>query len=48
MAVFNFSIYQSDQLHQLFKAVKTNLLADGSIVVQTLHPFFLLQNGYEY
>ncbi|MFC4096113.1 class I SAM-dependent methyltransferase [Euzebyella saccharophila] len=48
LAVFNFSIYQRDQLHQLFKAVKTNLLADGSIVVQTLHPFFLLQNGYEY
>lgn len=48
MAVFNFSIYQEKNLHKLFKMTKKNLVEDGTIVIQTLHPYFLVQNGYGY
>ena len=47
-AVFNFCLYQKEGLGQLLKQVKNALSENGYIAVQTLHPFFLLQNSMEY
>ena len=47
-AVFNFCLYQREGLSQLLKQVKKSLSENGYIAIQTLHPFFLLQNDLEY
>ena len=47
-AVFNFCLYQKEGLGQLLKQVKNALSENGYIAVQTLHPFFLMQNNMEY
>lgn len=47
-AVFNFSLYQREGLSQLLKQVKKSLSENGYIGIQTLHPFFLLQNNMGY
>ena len=47
-AVFNFSLYRKDDVDILFKIIKGQLTDQGYIVVQTLHPYFLIQNGLEY
>ena len=47
-AIFNFCLYQREGLSQLLKQVKKSLSANGYIAIQTLHPFFLLQNDMEY
>ncbi len=46
--VFNFCLYQDKGLTELFRATKKALSSNGSIVVQTLHPYFLLDNGLAY
>ena len=47
-AVFNFCLYQKEGLGQLLKQIKNVLSENGYIAVQTLHPFFLLQNNMAY
>lgn len=47
-AVFNFSIYQKENLSTLLHSTKQNLTKDGTIIIQTLHPLFLLNTGLEY
>jgi 2-polyprenyl-3-methyl-5-hydroxy-6-metoxy-1,4-benzoquinol methylase len=47
-AVFNFCLYQREGLSQLLKKVKKSLSENGYIAIQTLHPYFLLQNDLEY
>ncbi|MCK0192577.1 class I SAM-dependent methyltransferase [Arenibacter sp. F20364] len=47
-AVFNFCLYQREGLSQLLKQVKKSLTENGYIAIQTLHPFFLVQNNMEY
>ena len=47
-AVFNFCLYQREGLSQLLKLVKKSLSENGYIAIQTLHPYFLLQNNLEY
>lgn len=46
--VFNFCLYQDKGLTELFDTTKKALCRNGSIVVQTLHPYFLLNNGLTY
>lgn len=45
VVVFNFSIYQKDGLIQLFKNIKKTMIKNGSILIQTLHPNFMKQQG---
>jgi 2-polyprenyl-3-methyl-5-hydroxy-6-metoxy-1,4-benzoquinol methylase len=47
-AVFNFCLYQREGLSLLLKKVKKSLTENGYIAIQTLHPFFLMQNSMEY
>ncbi|MGC6403309.1 MAG: class I SAM-dependent methyltransferase [Flavobacteriaceae bacterium] len=47
-AVFNFSLYQKEKLEDLLQQVKKHLRKSGNIVIQTLHPYFLLENGLPY
>lgn len=46
--VFNFSLYQKEGLSQLLKQIKRVLSESGFIAIQTLHPFFLTQNNFDY
>lgn len=46
--VFNFSLYQKEGIPELFEAIKRALRRNGSIVIQTLHPYFLLNNELQY
>ncbi len=48
IAVFNFCLYQNKGLAELLKATKCLLSDNGSIVIQTLHPYFLFKNGLAY
>lgn len=48
IAIFNFSIYQNESLIPLLKALKKSLSKPGEIIIQTLHPFFLIQNQLPY
>ncbi|MDL5514557.1 class I SAM-dependent methyltransferase [Arenibacter sp. M-2] len=47
-AVFNFCLYQREGLSQLLRQVKKSLSENGYIAIQTLHPFFLLENDLGY
>jgi len=44
-AVFNFSLYQKDGLKILFTSIKKAISKSGLIIIQTLHPYFLEQQG---
>lgn len=48
MAVFNFSIYQNEGVVALLENVQKALKNGGQIVIQTLHPYFLIENGLLY
>lgn len=48
LIVFNFSIYQKNHLDKLLKKLQKQLTKNGHIVVQTLHPYFLLTNNLNY
>ncbi|TMM53838.1 class I SAM-dependent methyltransferase [Maribacter algarum] len=43
--VFNFCLYQKDGLVGLFKGIKKVIYKNGHILIQTLHPYFLKQQG---
>ena len=45
--VFNFSLY-NDELSGLFRNLKKALKPDGKFFIQTIHPYFLIQNVSEY
>lgn len=47
-SVFNFCLYLKDGLTELLSNTLKQLSPNGTIVIQTLHPFFLLQNGLPY
>ncbi|MBQ4914039.1 methyltransferase domain-containing protein [Maribacter sp. MMG018] len=47
-AIFNFSLYQEKGLETLLKKVKELLTSNGTIIIQTLHPYFLIANGGNY
>ncbi|MEM8999783.1 MAG: methyltransferase domain-containing protein [Bacteroidota bacterium] len=47
-AVFNFSIYQKDHLDLLFQEILNALDGRGIVLIQTLHPFYLMENGFGY
>lgn len=46
--VFNFCLYQKENLSILLKKIKNMLVPGGYIIIQTLHPYFLVQNGHGY
>mgnify|MGYP001089880310 CR=1 FL=1 len=48
IAVYNFCLYQKNGLADLLRATKNQLNAEGAILIQTLHPFFMFDNGLEY
>ncbi|PKA97715.1 methyltransferase family protein [Flavobacteriaceae bacterium MAR_2009_75] len=48
IAVFNFCLYQERGLSELFRGISKSLSMNGSIVVQTIHPYYLFQEGLEY
>lgn len=45
LVVFNFSIYQKDDLDLLLGMLKKQLVNNGHIVIQTLHPNFLVNQN---
>ncbi|MEO0570929.1 MAG: methyltransferase domain-containing protein [Bacteroidota bacterium] len=47
-AVFNFSLYQKDRLDLLFKELLNSIDSQGTVIVQTLHPFYLIGQGFGY
>ena len=48
IAVFNFCLYQKEGLTDLLRATKNQLHTEGKILIQTLHPFFMFDNGLDY
>jgi len=48
LAIFNFCLYLADTLPKLLSHTLQSLSETGTILIQTLHPFFLAQNGFEY
>ncbi len=48
IAVFNFCLYQEKGLPTLFEFTKKALSTAGNIIVQTIHPYFLLDKGLNY
>jgi 2-polyprenyl-3-methyl-5-hydroxy-6-metoxy-1,4-benzoquinol methylase len=48
IAVFNFCLYKKDGLAILLANTKKAINKDGFIIIQTLHPYFLIKNGYPY
>lgn len=47
-AVFNFCLYNKEGLSTLLGHTLDQLQTQGIVLIQTLHPFFLLQNGMPY
>ncbi|WP_047419835.1 bifunctional 2-polyprenyl-6-hydroxyphenol methylase/3-demethylubiquinol 3-O-methyltransferase UbiG [Cellulophaga sp. Hel_I_12] len=47
-AVFNFCIYQNKTLVSLLLELKQSVVEQGEIIIQTLHPYFLIQNQLPY
>tara|TARA_R110002012_G_scaffold321191_3_gene547979 strand:+ start:24136 stop:24804 length:669 start_codon:yes stop_codon:yes gene_type:complete len=47
-AVFNFCIYQHKTLNLLLLELKQSVIEKGEIIIQTLHPYFLLQHQLPY
>lgn len=48
LIVFNFSIYQKENLDTLLIMLQKQLTTNGHIIIQTLHPYFLLSNNLLY
>lgn len=48
LAIFNFCLYLADTLPNLLSHTLQSLSETGTILIQTLHPFFLAQNDFEY
>jgi len=47
-AIFNFCLYLKNGLTELLSNTLMQLTPKGSLVIQTLHPYFLLQNSLPY
>ncbi|MEO9513759.1 MAG: class I SAM-dependent methyltransferase [Flavobacteriaceae bacterium] len=47
-AVFNFCLYLEEGLQKLLENSLKSISLNGSILIQTLHPFFLIQNRLAY
>jgi len=47
-AVFNFCIYQNKTFSSLLLELKKSVVEQGEIIIQTLHPYFLIQNQLPY
>ncbi len=48
VAVFNFCLYLKEGLQELLENTLKSISAGGYILIQTLHPFFLIQNNVTY
>ncbi|WP_350285273.1 class I SAM-dependent methyltransferase [uncultured Croceitalea sp.] len=48
IAVFNFCLYQKEGLVALLANTKNALVSNGHIIIQTLHPYFLIQQEKPY
>ncbi|WP_127139359.1 class I SAM-dependent methyltransferase [Flagellimonas oceanensis] len=48
VAVFNFCLYLKDGLKDLLSNTLNQLSAEGVLMIQTLHPYFLSQNNLSY
>ncbi|MDC6367564.1 MULTISPECIES: class I SAM-dependent methyltransferase [Flavobacteriaceae] len=48
VAIFNFCLYAKDNLPLLLDNTLKQLTTKGALVIQTLHPYFLIQNGFPY
>lgn len=48
VAIFNFCLYVKNGLIELLSNTLKQLSPKGSLVIQTLHPYFLLQNNLPY
>ncbi|KPM31663.1 Methyltransferase type 11 [Croceitalea dokdonensis DOKDO 023] len=48
LMVFNFSLYLKDDLLDLLRKSVDFLQSSGTILIQTLHPYFLVTNGNTY
>ena len=46
--VFNFSLYQKDNLIRLFKKIGKSITENGFLIIQTLHPFYLMEQNLPY
>ncbi len=46
--IFNFCLYQNNQVSTLLKSIKKLLFKPGLVFLQTLHPSFLIQNNLAY
>lgn len=42
--VFNYSLYQKDNLGQLLQVLSSFLDKNGHVLIQTVHPYFLVKN----
>ena len=47
-AVFNFSLYQKSKLDELLKSIRKNISKNGFLIIQTIHPFFLVEQELPY
>lgn len=48
VAVFNFCLYLEEGLQKLLENTLKSISDNGFIIIQTLHPFFLIQNELPY
>ncbi|WP_343485863.1 methyltransferase domain-containing protein [Allomuricauda sp. d1] len=48
LAVYNFCLYKKEGLKELMRQTLKNLSDDGKILIQTLHPYFLIANELPY
>ena len=48
VATFNFCLYQKDGLQPLLKKTLSQLSSEGVILIQTLHPYFLIAHNLPY
>ncbi|UII75302.1 methyltransferase domain-containing protein [Flagellimonas sp. HMM57] len=48
VAVFNFCLYLGEDLETLLKKTLDGISDNGTLLIQTLHPFSLVQNGLPY
>ena len=46
--VLNFCLYQEEQVQLLLKSVSNSLNENGQIIIQSIHPYFLIQNELKY
>lgn len=47
-AIFNFCLYGKEDVVPLITKTLNQLTTEGTVLIQTLHPFFLIQNGLAY